>query len=139
MDDCEITGDALDSHGYGQQWVSSKKRLVLSHRLAYVEANGLDLADIEGLLVLHSCDTPACVEPSHLRTGTNADNAADREARNRGGGKHIRGEGNGRSVLTWEKVAAIRQDRRSYSTIAADYGVAKPTIGNIKRNETWVK
>lgn len=33
--------------------------------------------------ILHSCDTPRCCNPSHLREGTHQENMADRQARNR--------------------------------------------------------
>lgn len=35
------------------------------------------------MLVLHSCDTPACVNPDHLRVGTPLDNMQDKMKRNR--------------------------------------------------------
>ncbi len=34
-----------------------------------------------GVMVLHSCDNPPCVEPAHLRRGTQFENMADRHAR----------------------------------------------------------
>ena len=38
----------------------------------------------DGLWVLHHCDNPPCVRPSHLFLGTNADNVADMLAKGRG-------------------------------------------------------
>ena len=70
----EWTG-ARNRGGYG---IKGRR---LAHRLAWSEANGRPVPD--GMLVLHSCDNPPCVNPAHLRIGTVADNAADRVARNR--------------------------------------------------------
>ena len=36
------------------------------------------------LFVLHACDTPLCVKPSHLHLGTQKDNMAEMSARGRG-------------------------------------------------------
>lgn len=55
-----------------------------AHRIAYTLTNG---PIPPGLDVLHSCDTPPCVNPDHLRAGTDIENAADKIAR----GRHPRG------------------------------------------------
>lgn len=64
--------------GYGTFSVNGEFRL--AHRAAYE----LFVGPVPvGKGVLHSCDTPACVRPDHLRPGTDADNTGDRFARGR--------------------------------------------------------
>ncbi|MGW1533924.1 HNH endonuclease signature motif containing protein [Streptomyces aureus] len=55
-------------------------RNVRPHRAAYEALVG---PIPEGLLVRHDCDNPPCVNPAHLRTGTDRDNAQDRDSRGR--------------------------------------------------------
>jgi hypothetical protein len=38
----------------------------------------------EGMVVMHMCDTPLCVEISHLRLGTLSENTQDMIAKGRG-------------------------------------------------------
>lgn len=37
----------------------------------------------KGMVVMHTCDTPGCVNPAHLKLGTVASNIADKVAKNR--------------------------------------------------------
>jgi hypothetical protein len=58
--------------GYGQVQICNQ-RLYL-HRLVYEWVRG----EIpEGHVIMHTCDTPACVNPAHLRVGTQSDNMQD--------------------------------------------------------------
>lgn len=58
-----------------------------AHRVAFI----LFVGDIpEGFEVLHTCDNPPCVRPSHLFVGTHKDNMADMARKGRSGGHYIR-------------------------------------------------
>lgn len=66
----------ITNKGYGSLSIYSNDRRhrVLAHRLSVVIATG---ADIDGRVVMHTCDNPPCVNPDHLRVGTQADNMRD--------------------------------------------------------------
>lgn len=73
----------------GDCWLWMGKRIVkygyFNHRRAHRVAWELTHGDIpKGLYVLHSCDNPPCVNPAHLRLGTQFDNMADMHDRGRG-------------------------------------------------------
>lgn len=55
------------------------------HRVVYCQANGLELEDIAGQVVRHTCDNIRCVDPAHLVIGSVADNMRDRDLRDRHG------------------------------------------------------
>lgn len=54
------------------KWVSA-------HRMAYILSN--DYIE-SNMYILHKCDNIKCVNPSHLYSGTQADNMRDRNERN---------------------------------------------------------
>lgn len=125
---CQIWTYGVNKAGYGRLGVDNK--VFLAHRLSYELAYG----EIpKGMLVCHKCDTPACINPTHLFLGTNNDNMQDKVKK----GRQLRGEKSPVSILTDEQVIAIRLDKRKQSDIAKDYGVSKSQIGLIHRNEQW--
>lgn len=78
VDGCWLWHAGKFAKGYGMfnigRYVNGKQHTEYAHRVAFVLSHG----DIPpGLVVMHSCDTPACVNPSHLSLGTQTDNVAD--------------------------------------------------------------
>lgn len=124
-DSCWIWNAALFKTGYGA--FSFKSKPVKAHRYIYEVYNG----EIDSTQhVLHSCDNPKCVNPSHLRTGTpkeNINDAVDRKRVNH--------------ILTDEQILAIRKEYVpfvvSFNMLAAKYGVSKKTIMNVVKKRSW--
>lgn len=65
--------------GYGRIKVMGKNILV--HRLVYFASRGIPYADTG--LILHKCDTRACVNPGHLYMGDHRSNGIDTRDRKR--------------------------------------------------------
>lgn len=116
--------------GYGQ--VKRRGKIIQAHRLSWELHNG---PVPDGECVLHSCDTPACVNPAHLFTGTHIDNMADMAAKGR---THLpKGEGNGRAKLTTQDVIDIRASDESCRDLADRYGVRSAAISKVRTGERW--
>jgi len=90
-----------------------------------------------GLFVLHDCDNPPCCNPDHLFFGTDQDNMADRQSKQR----QPLGERNGRAVITEQKVLEIRALHKtrtlSLSNLAAKFAISEPTLQHIVYKQTW--
>lgn len=81
--DCWLWSGQVNNHGYGrfQSEAGGTRKRTLAHRQSLAWHLGRDLIRTE--IVMHLCDTPRCVNPSHLRIGTQADNVADMRAKGR--------------------------------------------------------
>lgn len=121
-----------NKHGYGELQRNGQR--FLAHRVAYAVTHGATPA---GLVVRHDCDTPCCVNPSHLKLGTQADNMIDMQAR----GRSICGEKHPLAKLTATAVWAIRATYASGGIsmlkLAARHGVGLRTIHAVIHNQRW--
>jgi hypothetical protein len=113
--------------GYGR--VTYEKQGWVAHRLFYTLAYGPIHDD---LIVMHTCDTPSCVNPAHLVLGTHKDNAEDRDRK----GRRVvpKGEKNWGAVITDEDalaIRALRADGASFQSIIELTGVHPSTLRRV--------
>lgn len=78
MSDCDIWEGSKTQAGYGMIGLGSVKNgsrgTVYVHRLVWMQDHG----HIDGSVdVMHSCDTPSCINIEHLSAGTRDDNLKD--------------------------------------------------------------
>ncbi len=129
---CWIWTGGIGRGGYGRIYDNATKTTRYAHVISWEETNGPVPAE---QLILHSCDTPSCINPRHLFLGTHADNRHDADQKGRSA-KPV-GETNPAAKLTREQAAAIKVDRRAQRVIAADYGINQQHVSRIKRGERW--
>lgn len=133
----EWTG-SLGARGYGR--LKYKGKFYLAHRLSHLVFNG---PIIRGNLVCHHCDNPICINPSHIYSGTMADNVRDMVLRGRHGAMKpgVRsGEKNPNAKLSRSKAGVIRSKfsgGQSASSIAREYSVSQRTISDIVNGRSW--
>ena len=117
--------------GYGQQWDSEARKVVLAHRKAWRDVHG-PIPD--GLCVLHKCDNPPCVNVDHLYLGTYKDNSRDKKERGRE--PDVVGEKNPNCKLTDKQVGMMKRLRsRGWIQVrlARRFGVTQAHVSKILR------
>jgi hypothetical protein len=132
---------ARNEHGYGLHDGHGR-----AHRFAFDLVFG---SIPPGLVVMHTCDNPPCVNPDHLVLGTKADNTRDMRRKGRARGGASPGETNPSAKLTAEQVAEIRRRWAAGARpgkkgapgtkklLADEFGVSTTLIGFIVRGEKW--
>ena len=120
--------------GYGK--IRYKGRVFSAHRFSWMAANGTEIPS--GLCVMHKCDTPSCVNPDHLKLGTQTENMADRDRKGRGWWSTQHGR-NARDAVrlrtSREVIIAVRRDSGTLKEIAGRYGLSTGCVYNIRANK----
>ncbi len=129
---CWLWVAAVSHNGYGLLGTGPGERR--THRLSYTEFKG---PIPKGIKVLHRCDTPCCVNPEHLRLGTQQDNLTDMVQR----GRSCFGELNGTAKLTntevLEIVDLLDTTDLSQKKIGILYDVSEVCIHKIHTGKNW--
>ena len=132
-DTCWLWIGAKIPHGYGRFYFHGKPRY--AHRVAMELFNGVSPQPDD--LVMHTCDNPPCVNPDHLKIGTQTDNMRDASRK----GRIVivsdwRGTKNPKAKLTNEQRIALEQDIKlglPYGIIARKFGVTSVRVGQIAK------
>jgi hypothetical protein len=123
---CWTWSAAKGSHGYGYFGVDN--RCYLTHRVSVA----IDGRDINGKVVMHDCDTPACVNPSHLVTGTHTDNMHDMIAKGRA--RKASGEDASNAKLANDQYSEIARrycEGERAVVLAREFGINRQTVALI--------
>lgn len=136
---CWLYDGCKETNGYGYivNPLPDGPKFITAHRLAWIFTHG---PVPDGMKVMHRCDVRACMNPEHLFLGTDADNTADKVAKDR----HARGTRNSHAKLTDDQVREIRRSFKKKNLrvgngreLARQYGVGQSTISYIVLGKTW--
>jgi len=118
--------------GYGLIMIGNKRHRV--HRISYMRFVRDNIPS--GMLVRHSCDVKACINPEHLSIGTVQDNSNDFGERQ----GHPKGELAPNCKLKKSQVSEIRDLYSKGSTqqqLANLFGVSQNMISHIILRKSW--
>lgn len=132
--ECWEYKERLNEHGYGVFHV--KKKSILAHRMAYIITFGVN---IDGMIIMHTCDNPRCCNPSHLKIGIQSDNVKDMI--NKGRNVVLAGSKHYKSKLTEADVINIRKyydsGQMKVKELSEKYKVNMNNIDFIIKRKTW--
>ena len=130
---CHVFTGSKDKFGYGR--IHKDKKLVRLHRAMYERVHGFIP---KGMVILHSCDNPACINPHHLSADYQSENVKDMYSKGRG--NNLAGSKHGMAKLNEADVVNIKKRLSNGDTcvsISKDYGVSEGSIRNIKKGRNW--
>lgn len=145
LDECWLWKASCDVDGYGD-FSANRGKDVKAHRWSFQDANKIILSP--KICVLHRCDNPPCVRPSHLFSGSAKDNRADSDRKGRTfdlnkWARENRHLWTGRTPvkITRQQVLEIhtlyRTGKFSIQTLGESYGLSAAWVSRIVRGLAW--
>lgn len=90
----------------------------------------------EGMMVLHKCNNPSCVNVDHLYLGNHDKNMADRMA----AGNYKKDDEHPRSVVTPKMVYRIMEMKeKNDCQIGRELGISRDVVRRIRLGRSWTK
>jgi hypothetical protein len=86
---------------------------------------------------MHICDNRLCVNPAHLKLGTQADNVRDMDKKGRRRSNPVMGPAHHNARFTEDDVKHIRSSPNTNAELAREFGCARQVIGFVRRRVTW--
>jgi hypothetical protein len=123
---CWLYAGYINEDGYGSLSFGNVK--VAAHRAAWRVWRGAIPADKP--LICHHCDVGPCIRPDHLFAGTNSDNIIDASRK----GRHPLAKLQITDIPVIRARLALGDTHRA---VAADYGVSKSTIWQVRAGRSW--
>ena len=126
--ECMLWQGAL-TNGYGR--IQRNGEVIYAHREVHYLSTGE-----KPEVVMHKCDTPQCINPAHLESGTSSANTLDMVRK----GRHSKGITHYKAKLT---EAQVREIRAAHSAgvpklrLSKAYGLARSTVSSIVNNQSW--
>jgi len=120
----------VNEKGYGK--IQRNNKRYYAHRFAWLLVKGIE----PQMFLLHSCDNPICVNPKHLREGTQKDNINDCIER----GRKPVGDKCSYAKLTNKQVKKIKQMLRDgipQPRIAVEIGITDKRVSAINTGKAW--
>lgn len=134
-DGCWIWKASLKETGYGQfQFHLGIPGMMRAHRAAWILVHG---GIPGGKNVLHSCDIRNCVNPAHLRTGSQKENIREMVAKGRGKVPGYKGSDHPSAKLSDVLIREIRNATGTLKEIGARFSIHFSTVSNIRSRKTW--
>jgi len=127
------TGAKSTKFGYGSMGGAPGQKGIKTHRLSWEIHYGQIPNE---LWVLHKCDNPPCVNPSHLFLGDASDNAKDAASK----GRTLQGVRHPDTPFNESDIIEIRRrfsSGVSQHQLAREHNVSHMTIWQIVNDWTW--
>ena len=136
-DECWNWKNSVMSTGYAKITTGGRNgKQIGAHRYSWELHNGPipKGSGKHGTVVMHTCDNRKCVNPKHLRLGTQKDNVDDMDVKQRRINAQPAGQKHGNAKFTDDQVREIRVSPLNNAELGRIYGVPRQTIRYLRKS-----